>query len=860
MNKKNPRFISKANGKSVPAVQDRTIFYTDIAYMPPALKNQTWAAQMIYFAKKNSRLFLDPIDAAKYRQTDSLILDTPAYKKMVDPITPEGSGGKATYFYSNFKANPIYIHLKNIVKAQIQRMAKQLEVNLVDKFAKTRKMKDNYRILYRNYVRDLINELAPSMGLPKLTDSQDPFKWMAKIVDGQDGQQAQGQPAGQEDSDMIDNYVDLIKNEITDSADMALYNEYIYKGDYEIVFEKGLQHYILNYNKWIERWSDDFLDDMMHFNRAVGEYYTDEITGRPVIKRFAPEQVWTSAFKTRDGSDMMFYFVEYYITFADFVKTIGKNLTPEKLKEVFLWNKTQGSTHGLNWVDWMEGASVTRDRASIRVGKMSCLTQDYDVFMDDVQATFPKYQQMEVDWYPEEGSTATRDEKHYNVWYSWYYIPPTTQQLSAADYAWQANFIFDIKKNQDQQRFGEDGRYSKSPLVIIDNSGQASFTDITQFWMPMIHHATHKFQNCLVSDLDAVALSEDFLGSLLSAVDEDNGINPGNPTEATGGNGRDAAIEQWKQIKQGGMGFLRMTDPKTGAPLIDPAKLVVPIKNGQLERAERYIQLIALMYDQMTKSLAMAPIAAGEEVKPRTPVAALQESIKSSDDATFFIQKLYEEFLKMFGERMVQYMIEIAKEAKEGNKKRFSEFMDVVGVANALLLEGMEDVPPESVGMTVNYVDNASKKDFVFQLATQYVKLQQIDEDFLYLIMGADNWKYSFVLLKLAIKRRKQEQAIMARQQQQDIMEQKRADLQIALALAQGKAQGVDQNIVTKGKVEEALQSQMISGKHQSQAELTSQKGINKMNENLQKQSLEKDLIDHQKALEAATPFANTTG
>lgn len=831
-------------------LRDRSVFYVDLMGLPSNAKNEFWAAQCLYFIKKNARIFLDPKKAVIYRATDRLETDSQKLKEMVDPVTPLGGGGKAEYFSADWKANPIYIHLKNIVKAEIEKSGKQLEVNLTDKYAKTRRMDENYRILYQNAFRTIINELAPQIGLPKISESQDPFKWAQNLTDKkQSPDDIRKQP-----SDVVDKYVDLIRNQISDSQDLALYNELIYKGDYEMAFELGIDYYLMSLNKWQERWADEFVDDLMHFNKACGEWYTDQITGRPVIERFVPERLWVSPFRRKDGEDLMYYFTEYEITFADFAKEMGRNLSEEKLKQVFTYQKTQGASHGQNWVPLNDTPNKTRDNAMIRVGKAAILAQDLSVFMDDIIAN-NIYQPMPATWLPEAGDTAERIEKYYNVWYSWYYIPPTTNSLSNADYTWQAQFIFDLKKNQDQFRTGEDGRFTKSPLVIYDNSSQATFTDITQEYMTKINYSWQAFQNYLVNDFDAVLFADDFIGSLVAAVDEDNKIDFGDPKKATGGNGRDAYMQQWKQIKQGGKGFLKMTD-KNGVAMTDPTKFAFPIKNGYLEKAEKTITLILVQYDLMIKSLALSPLTTGEEVKPRTPVAALEQSLKASDSATFFIQKGYEDFLKMYAERMVRYILTIAQEAKEGNTKRFDEFMDNVGYANGLAVEGMADVPPESVGLTVSYVDNTAKKEFIMSLATEYIKTKEINEDFLYLIMGCENWKYSLVLMRMAIKQRRKEIQAENQQAQQNIMEQKQMDLQIAQALQGQKIEGSLQGIQLQGQINAALQEQLNQIKHASQSGLTQQKTESKFLENQQKSDLLKDQKTHEKVLEESKPFA----
>jgi hypothetical protein len=202
-----------------PPIQDRSRWYTDLAYMRPDLKNELWFSEMLFFAKNNAVLFLDPRRAKKYRATDNLDLDASVYKQMVDPVTPMDGGGDAAYFAADWKANPVYIHLKNIVKADIQRTAKELEVNLTDKYAKTRKMRDNYKLIYQQAFRELINEYAPMVGLSPVSDKQDPYKWAQNLVNSQQNksktkQSPESPASGMEGQqpDSIDSFIDLIKN------------------------------------------------------------------------------------------------------------------------------------------------------------------------------------------------------------------------------------------------------------------------------------------------------------------------------------------------------------------------------------------------------------------------------------------------------------------------------------------------------------------------------------------------------------------------------------------------------------------------------------------------------------------------
>jgi hypothetical protein len=817
-----------------PALNDRTNFFSDLSYMPIDLKNEVWAAQVIYFAKKNCKRFLDPRRAEKYRKTDLLELDKNEMNQLFDPVTPEGGGGEAKYVSADRKANPIYIHLLNNMRAEIQRMGKQIEVNFTDKYSKTRKMRDSYKALYSRQVRWIINDFCKELGIPGITESQDPYKWIKNFSEHQE----KGKDGKEMGNDVVSKFSDLIKNKIESNEDLMLYNEMVYKGDYEQAIEKGIDYYMFKLNRFDDRWSDEVFDNVRHFNKGCLEWYTDRITGRPVIEGFDPALLFVSPFRRKDGEDIQYYFIEYEITFADFIKTCGFGLKQEKLKEVFLWNKSQGTSHGIDWIENLERPNRIRDDAMIRIGRCGVLSQDYEINMDEVKANWPNYERTGMTWdtYVKNQYEIQRKEKNYNVWRNFYYIPPTAAQLSNADYAWQANFIFDIRKNQDQFRTGEDGRYSKCPLVIYDNSKQASTTDIVQAYMPKINFAWQAYQNCLVNDIDATILSDEFMGGLLSAVDEENAVNPGEGTEPTGGNEAAAAQEQWKMIKQAGKGFIKMTD-KQGKPIIDPSKLVLVYKNGFIERADKYAGQMAYLYSQLTTALGNDPNA----TKPRVNQTGIQEASKSSDNAKWFVQKGYEFLIKAIAERFVRYILMCGEEAKElGLTDRYQEFRDILGVTDGLLIEGLEDVPPESIGLNINYVDNSGKKEFVMELAKNYIAQGKLDDDILYLIMGSDNWKYSFCLMRMSLVKKKKEAAAQAELQHQQTMEQKEADLKTAIALNKSKSDGKNDNIMTQGKVQAMLDEQLNKLKAETIANSKEQLKNNKLEQDNNKAALQR--------------------
>jgi hypothetical protein len=816
----------KKSSKKPPLLTDRSNFWTDLSYIQPDLKGELWCSMAIYFAKKNARRFLDPKRAREYRATDLLEIDKREMDQMFDPITPEGGGGDAKYVTADRKANPVYIHLLNNMRADIQRMGKQIEANFTDKYSKTRKMRDSYKALYSRQVRWIINDFCKELGIPGITEMQDPYKWIKNFTEHQE----KGHDGKEMGNDVVSKFSDLIKNKIESNEDLMLYNEMVYKGDYEQAIEKGIDYYMMKLNKWDDRWADEIFDNIRHFNKGCLEWYTDRITGRPVIEGFDPALLFVSPFRRKDGEDLQYYFIEYEITFADFIKEIGFGLKPEKLKEVFLWNKSQGTNHGIDWIDDLNRANRLRDDAMIRVGKMGVLSQDYEINMDDVVANWPNYESTGVTWdaYVKNQYEIQRKDKNYNVWRTFYYIPPTAAQLSNADYAWQANFVFDIRKNQDQFRTGENGRYTKSPLVIYDNSKQASTTDIVQAYMGKINFAWQSYQNCLVNDIDATILSDELMGGLLSAVDEENAVNPGEGREPTGGNEVEAAQEQWRMIRQSGRGFLKMVD-RQGKPILDPAKLIMVYKNGYLERADKFMGQIVNLYTQLNIALGNDPNAS----KPRVTTPGIQEAVKGSDNAKWFMQKGYECMIKGCAERFVRYILMAGQEAKEiGYTERYEEFRNILGVTDGLLIEGLEDCPPESIGLNIDYTDTSGKKEFVMKLAENLVAQGKLDEDILYLLLSMDNWKSGFCLMRMSLTKKKKEEAAKMQLQHEMTMEEKQEDLKIAQALQKAKADGKDQNQMTQGKIQAMLDEQLNKLKAETQSQIKEQMKNNRIEEN----------------------------
>lgn len=843
--------------KKAPIETDRTLFYTQLAYMPKGFKERRiWMAQMIYYAKLNAEVLVSPQLASKFRALQRSEINSQVYKEIIDPKIPGTEvGGTAEFFSADFKAFPIDVHLDNIIEASIEQIPDGLNCSVVDPVAKALEQKDKERIAYQVRVREIINSFLKESGMkvPPVGKSENPYKWIERFTSTDSKKMI----------DTIGSSIEQIQNQIKDDRGLRLFMKYLYKNGLEIAFEEAIRYYVIDQNKW-EVNSEMFLKDLKNFNCYSGRWYTDLTTGRGVVEYLDPSKVYTSPFSQRDGEDIVYFFYEKAVTFAEFERMLGAELPEADKKAIFNYYK-QYSAGGRLGYDYYSDMMAKPDgyfaigNSKITIGFFSCLTQESEDFAEsfynDVEYVEPR---TEVSWDATENhKTKKVNNKTYNVWYSCYYMPVVTANAynyndagGAISWDWLSSRIYRIEKNVDMYRYGPDLRYAKSQLVCWRDNSRPSFAEIKERFMPKIHTMWHKLQNCIVNDLQALVADYDLIGGLLNAVDEgQKDINPKT--------NQNAFLQQIRTLKQSGQAWLKFRDKNGQKMEFDPSKLFVLYDNKMLEKAERYLMLILTLYDLMTRALAMSGPGEGMTPKPRTPLGGVQMALEGTNNNIYYITKAFKWCLLMFSERCVQWVKCICTEKKELHyEERYKELQDVLGFASTATLEGVEDIPLSNIGLTVHNEDMTELKAMVNQIASQMVAQREISPAVLELILSTRNWKLALFELEME-KELADERLQKARQQEfEQAMALKEKDLQIAQALVGAKAQGVNSNIQTQGMVDQQLQAQMGGIKLQSQLEQNEQRNQFKQGENAQKTDLDKDKKAFENSLEQQNAMA----
>jgi len=299
-------------------VSDKSLFYTDLAYTLPGLKEKAiWMAQSIFYMKRNSIPFVDGKKLEEYRGFDRLEIDENLYRQMVDPPSPmDDKNGRAEFFSADFKAYPIDNHLNNIVRGVIEKLPNLLRTKVIDPIAKRQEQKDKEKIIYADLYRRIINAFAEAVGLPKIGDTQDPYAYIDNLANKDFDKLA----------DTIGDPIQQIQNRIKSDDELRLYFQYVYRNGIELAFDMAIQHYLIEQNKYNIR-QELFINDFMHVNAYCGRVYIDLLTGRPVVEYIDPASLYTSPFFERNGDDMVYWFYEKNVSIPDFERMLGAQLT-----------------------------------------------------------------------------------------------------------------------------------------------------------------------------------------------------------------------------------------------------------------------------------------------------------------------------------------------------------------------------------------------------------------------------------------------------------------------------------------------------------------------------------------------------
>lgn len=820
------------NANDTSTVSDRYLYYDKLHFIPVEDKDEVWAAQVLAFIKRNAVPFIDNKKLEEFRKEDRGEINIVDYKKMMDPVMPDGkggtTGGEAKYFHADWKSCPIFAHLDNILEAKIKQIPINLVVSSSDQFAKTKKELENAKIINSGAMRDFLNEFNKKLGYPALSKFDDPYKYIDKLQSGyqppQKTKKFKLQPgtAGQDQNTTL---LDSIKQGINDNESLALYMDNIYKGGAEIACEIGLKYYMIQINRYKNQ-SSNIVADLKNVNSVLLYFYTSQTTGRPVLDYKDMKGVWTLPFFQDDLSDLKGWFEEPYISFGEFVQRFGANLTTAQLKKVFeVHRKFNGIKEDIHH-SYENCSFYTRRNAKIQIGYVEFESQDMEVYANYEFLGNKRFKKMDSGFKRSTYPNGKREERHYNVWYKFYYIPLLIDNITPNyDLQRQAEYIYEFDKVQDQQREGDDYRYVKGSLVGHRNLKKMSWAEIMSRIRPKINYLWFRFQNEMVNAIPNGGFFAQGLVSMMASS-----------ADTAGNDNVSSKIEMMKAFKQSGWG---MADPLldqlgkmigNGAPFME-------FKNSMMANAFENLNGMMTLYNMLMQSLSQNAITEGAGSKPRQNATGINATITASEQAIFFISEPFERVTLDAGTRFLYYFKDIIDE-KDSERKQ--EFMDIVGEANASAFQAVEDIPYHNLGLDVNNAMTDDQKELVNGLAEKLAAAGVLMPEDVFFIASIDNVKYAYAILSLKAKQGRQ---AMADQQQQALQQQMQLEavkLKTQEAIINAQQVADAKNINISKAWDYKIDEMMNQLKGHFQAAIKDQIGQNKTDEIIAKSQVDK--------------------
>ena len=710
----------------------KTLYYDELHFVRKKDKTTEWAAQVLYFNKMVSVSFIDHKEVKFYRDLENGIIDKNLYKQFIDPVTPDGKGGEAAYFKANWQTCPIYMHLENIKEAQLKKLPINIVCKAADEFSKLKQQKDNDKIIGAKYMRSFLNEINPQFGIRPLKEDEDPFEFIASMEQMANQPTAPGSPNPA-------SVISSIRNKITNNEQMAIWNQYLYKDGVEAAIEIGISEYLNSINKFKQGILPRLIEDIKNFNACLVRHYTSETTGRPVIEYQDPaDKIQIADCKKQDLSDNTIFIKEWEISFGQFVQMAGADLEPEVLKEVFLKNR---DFHGVTG-DYEHLTTFQRNSARIRIGYHEFETQDMEVYAEFISKAGNKVFKKEDDDYtpakpPKGRPAAKRIEKHYNVWYSHYYIPLDSLYTSSGTTSFreQSKYIFKFGPIQDQVREGDDFRYAKG-TVLGWKSKRFSFAKIEHSYMPEIIKLWQLFQNDLSSSMsDGVIWNEEVVNSMMKYIDMPN---------ATPAQKKMAALKFLRQTNSAIASFTKMDGEEA-----QDQKLFEKVTLNSLDLAAQRLVIIAQLYDLLIRSLGLNEIAEGQSPQPRQNFGGINLAMIASNNASYPMEEGVIAVTLTLGERLMYYIKEVVD---EGDSARFKEFYDMVGAANAMAAASIKDIPLHRLNLHLENQMTDQQKQAIMQTANEMAKAGVISPDQVLFLSMIDNVKYAYAILAIEIR------------------------------------------------------------------------------------------------------------
>lgn len=740
-----------------------------------------------------------------YRLLDKGITNEMELKQLLDPKGRDNSERdmiSGEFYNTDWTPCPLVQSLNRITKGYIIDSVSDVKVDGIDRLSVEKKIKKRQQEISKRYAVDLINFLNSQTGdmpisyntdLEKLTDKD---KEVSEI-------------------DTTANLLEQIKGELDNDMDFALLADVgALKDGVELAHEIMIKYYLEHLN-FEQRVSQDIVSDIMKIRTFSYRFYTSAMDGTPQVAYIDPISIRCSPFKEKDARDMDYWFNEFTVTWADYMKMIGGKLSKEKNKAIYEANRITFYPLDRNYLAWDDSVQFYNSiiNTNIRLGYFECKKHVHDKVTD----------------------------KYYDVWKKFYYLPILGNSLSL-----DPEYILDLGDVQDMHREGGQLQYAKPTLIMFRDNSVASWYDIQKPDLLRLNILYNQYLNTATSIIPrGVQFAEETLTELvndmLNAQREYLNEQGQEMTNESGVYQR-LLSQTLRKFNARGKSIFKRKAGDNNEKQLDPPTF--QINHSLYDDLTNLINQMMSIYNMMITSLGTNPILLGQAPKQHQTLKGIEIANQSGLSMLQEMIKINEFSVTEFGSRMIYYDKLVSKEFDktfEPKSARASQMKAVIGTYGVGWLEIYKDMYVQDCTMKVEMKSTEEQRIMLFDYTSQLELQGKLPIGTSLMVQEIQNYK----LAKLYVLAQVRKAERIAVENQMALMEQQ----QIAQQQAQAQQfQMAQQDKASTAEIEARLLQLENQMKQEGMSQNIAERGANKEKENQQKAELkaQQEILDKQ--------------
>lgn len=693
------------------------------------------------------------------------------YKVLFDPQDQEAiyMGGAIG---TGWQIAPVIPVLRNRVLAELAQIPLAVDCRAIDPVANEQRNNDRLRLKAQPILDKKLAQLSAKIGYDQPIKSG----FDKKILSSPTGN-AQAAQGGMGIDLTDDDEINIIMEK-----DAGYYSTKI-----EMANETAIQS-IFQYNQ-IDKLMQLCREDAFDLGICSFRCFINAHTGLPEFQYLDPSQLFISGSKFKDFKDAPFWYYRVAGSLADIATYFGDQITEQEAKDI--WDKSAkrkpsewGSGYPYGYTsDWRRWNMNDLLRVEIDLYYFEVRTTDvltYEASKTKTGST--KRKKKNLSYEPPEESKYDKKKENYfaECWYGGFYVEGLTKV-----YRWEKLY------NQDRDEYDPQKAHSSLNIYRFSEKG------LTE---QVIAYA---------DDYQAVFLKRKHM--VVKALPKGYWINWDALTDIdTGTAGMLTKMDIIKMFQQTGSGIYR-TMNEMGEPIMANANSPhMEAANGIDPNIVRYTEILQELKLEIANTFGIPPLDASVSQSQDLLVGVQKATNAASISSRHFLFFGFQKVIEQTATRISCILQQLA----ESKSSAWDKVKDMVGNANSVLIESMNDLPLHRFGIFAKTSATESERQEFRQMIMTAYQRGNLDISDVLAIWWIPNLKLSVAMLNLKLKKRMAQAAQSQMQQLQFQAQSEEKMAQMELMLKKMDGDNLVRNTETGKKIDYAIEQLKQSGEY----------------------------------------------